>query len=171
MTSGTHGNSRLKNPDEGQLRPGARRWDPRRKREIVEATFVPGASVAQVARRNDVNDNMLFRWRAEYLRGDFGPASPGHKLNVPGPDFLPLGVINDDGQLVLAGTASGEKIAKAPEPRLQQRPPGLTRFAAKTAMPSNRVELEIQGRLRLRFDANIDQEALQRLITLVKELS
>ncbi|WP_415872224.1 transposase, partial [Burkholderia ubonensis] len=33
------------------------------KRALVEQTFEPGASVSLVSRRNDVNTNLLFRWR------------------------------------------------------------------------------------------------------------
>jgi Transposase len=42
------------------------------KRKLVEATLVPGASVARVARTNGVNTNQLFSWRRQYLAGDFG---------------------------------------------------------------------------------------------------
>ncbi|WP_416360448.1 transposase [Burkholderia orbicola] len=43
------------------------------KRALVEQTFEPGASVSLVSRRNDVNTNLLFRWRRQYLEGAFGP--------------------------------------------------------------------------------------------------
>src|SRR5438874_11333769 len=39
------------------------------KRKLVEATLVPGASVARVARTNGVNTNQLFTWRRLYLAG------------------------------------------------------------------------------------------------------
>lgn len=39
------------------------------KRQMVEATLAGGESVSVVARRYDVNANLLFRWRNEYRQG------------------------------------------------------------------------------------------------------
>jgi len=39
------------------------------KRRIVEETFAPGASVSVVARRHDVNTNLVFAWREKYRQG------------------------------------------------------------------------------------------------------
>jgi transposase len=78
-------------------RPACRHWPPHQKREIVEKTLVPGASVATIARQHDLNANMLFRWRREYQRGEFGPAP---KQCRSSPDFVPVGVIGEDGKLL-----------------------------------------------------------------------
>ena len=43
-----------------------KRWPEALKREIVAATFVPGASVSVVARQYDVNANQVFSWRRRY---------------------------------------------------------------------------------------------------------
>ena len=37
-------------------------WSDDEKRRIVRQTRVPGASVSQVARRYDVNANLVFKW-------------------------------------------------------------------------------------------------------------
>ena len=39
-----------------------RHWDDDEKREIVAQTRVPGVSVSRVARRYDVNANLVFKW-------------------------------------------------------------------------------------------------------------
>ncbi len=39
-----------------------RLWDDDEKRRIVAQTRVPGVSVSQVARRYDVNANLVFKW-------------------------------------------------------------------------------------------------------------
>jgi transposase len=39
------------------------------KLRIVEATLVPGASIARVAREHGVNANQVFQWRYEYRKG------------------------------------------------------------------------------------------------------
>jgi len=38
------------------------------KRQVVEETLVAGASVSGVALRHGLNNNMVFKWRREYLR-------------------------------------------------------------------------------------------------------
>ena len=40
------------------------------KRQIVELTFEPGASVALVARAHGVNANQVFKWRRAFERGE-----------------------------------------------------------------------------------------------------
>jgi transposase len=39
------------------------------QRRIVDATLVPGASIARVAREHGVNANQVFQWRHEYRKG------------------------------------------------------------------------------------------------------
>lgn len=39
------------------------------KRQIVEQTLEPGASVARVARAHGLNANVVFHWRREYREG------------------------------------------------------------------------------------------------------
>ena len=43
------------------------------KRQIVEETMAPGASVARVARAHGVNANQVFAWRRQYQRGLLKP--------------------------------------------------------------------------------------------------
>jgi transposase len=42
------------------------------RRQIVEETLAPGASVARVARAHGVNANQVFSWRMLYRRGRLG---------------------------------------------------------------------------------------------------
>jgi transposase len=39
------------------------------RRQIVEATLKPGASVALIARAHGVNTNQVFKWRRQYEQG------------------------------------------------------------------------------------------------------
>ena len=66
---------------------GARqRWTPERKRDLVLATFAPGAKVNAVARRNGVATSLLFAWRKQ-MRDELG--FPIEAV-APGPRFPPL---------------------------------------------------------------------------------
>jgi transposase len=58
--------------------PAKRRYRSKReRRQIVEETLQPGASVAVTARRHDVNANQVFHWRKLYREGrlDVPPAT------------------------------------------------------------------------------------------------
>ena len=46
-------------------RGGRRRWTEEEKRQIVAQTRIPGMTVAQVARRYDVNTSLVFSWRRD----------------------------------------------------------------------------------------------------------
>lgn len=49
----------------------ARRWrSVSEKRQIVQLTLEPGASVAEVARAHGVNANQVFGWRRAFERGE-----------------------------------------------------------------------------------------------------
>ena len=49
-----------------------RRRTIKERRDIVEETLVPGASVARVARRHEVNANQVFYWRKLYREEQLG---------------------------------------------------------------------------------------------------
>ena len=65
------------------------------RRDIVEETLVPEASVSRVARRHDVNANQVFYWRKLYREGRLGGA-PGRLLPVKvtsEPETASVGVV------------------------------------------------------------------------------
>ena len=67
---------------------GAQRvWRQRRsvaeKLKIVQLTFEPGASVAEVARKQGVNANQLFKWRRLFERGQLGDTGVGSTALLP----------------------------------------------------------------------------------------
>jgi transposase len=52
--------------NDGDFAPGERRrrsWTRDEKRRIVEESLQEGASIAEVARRHELNANLLFTWR------------------------------------------------------------------------------------------------------------
>jgi transposase len=87
-----------------------RRSGPRRrrseaeKRKIVEEALQPGASVALVARRHDLNANVLFIWRRKYLKGELGES------NRP-PGLIPVKMIPSDPEPVAATSSTGSTCA------------------------------------------------------------
>ena len=57
------------------------------RRQIVEETLAPGASVAVIARAHGVNANQIFHWRKLYYDGLLDE----HKA---GPQFVPARIVN-----------------------------------------------------------------------------
>lgn len=55
------------------------------RRQIVEETLKPGASVSRVARAHDVNANQVFKWRKQYRAGRLGlaPTATTHSTLLP----------------------------------------------------------------------------------------
>lgn len=51
-------------------RRSRRRWSEAFKRRVVAEAAGPGVSVAAVARRHDLNANLLFNWRRRYGTGE-----------------------------------------------------------------------------------------------------
>src|SRR5450432_3392590 len=65
-----------------------RLWSDDEKRQIVAETLAPGASVSIVARRHDLNANMLFTWRRQI----------GTSVLLPAGDamtFVPAAIITE----------------------------------------------------------------------------
>jgi len=69
------------------------------KRRLVEETLVPDASVAFIARRNDINANLLFKWRRQHLREiGHAPNAPSGAISAPGAEFttlLPVSIVDE----------------------------------------------------------------------------
>jgi transposase len=97
-------------------RPGRRRWTAEQKHQIVEETRAPGTSVSVVARRYDINANLLFKWKRHDETG---------RLVVPppeSPEFVPMGVVSEAGD---------------DRPALLGRMPGI-----ETSPPGERAKLD-----------------------------
>jgi transposase len=70
------------------------------KLRIVEATLVPGASIARVARENGVNANQVFQWRHEYRNGT------GWAARRARTQLLPVTVTAEPSSIAVAEVAS-----------------------------------------------------------------
>jgi transposase len=121
-----------------------RRWTEAHKRQIVEESFSPGASVSIVARRHDVNANQVFKWRLLYQRGELG--EPVQAID----GFLPVGMIGHDGVLQPVKPAPPKPLPVIPSvpstssaPASSGIPPVITLSLRKGA------QVRMEGELRL----------------------
>ena len=78
-----------------------RKWSDDEKRMICAQARMPGVSVAQVARRYDLNANQIFNWMKD-------PKFAGDALdNVDDARFLPVEIVAEPAPEPPAATASG----------------------------------------------------------------
>ena len=114
------------------------------KLRIVQETLKPGASVSVVARRHDVNANLVFTWRRHHQQGSLVSAPRAPRK----PKLLPVIVPPDEAEF-------GPRKSN-----LAQR--------EVLAAPTGRIEIEFPGGGRLRADGMVDADTLRAAI---RELS
>jgi transposase len=130
------------------------------KRWIVEQTLVPGASVAQVARRHGVNANQLFGWRKQYREGSLVSKRPrSYASPPPSPDGV-------TGQaLVRLGVIDHE--AHPPAAPISLPLPAAPAVAGANSTASPSIEIELPDGIKLR----VTPDALHSVLAAVKALA
>jgi transposase len=150
--------------DAGTTKRFRRSWSRDQKRRIVEETFHPEASVADVARRHGVNANLLFNWRKASSGGPTASAEPVAPVRGNADsDFVPIGVFaraEDEGPAVIAGASP------LPAATLQSRDAAALRPAMAERVGV--IEIELADGTRLRVDAFVNERALRRVLTALR---
>ena len=118
-----------------------RRWSEDEKARIIEQSFTPGAKVSDVARKHGVSRGLIFAWRKE---------ARVNGLAIPAvPRLIP----------VQLATSSPLPSSVMPAP-LAQTPPPVRSTGRKAGM----IEIDLGGSKRVRVDANVDADALGRVL-------
>ena len=125
-----------------------RQHDEAFKRELVERSLQPGASVAAIAQDNGINANLLFKWRRERLRA----GARGTATAISTPVLLPVTIESPTPQ-----------IAAAPSP-----PPPASAPAARAN--TGVIEIEIGGS-RVRLRGSVDETSLRAVLTALHSLA
>ena len=158
MLPGTDTDIKNKAGESGK-KPGNRRYSSAFKRKVVKESLVPGASVSVVARRHDINSNIVFRWRKESREA-------GHDREVQSKkDLADAGFVEVD----LAGDASGMRLLPAP-----RKPGGENVKAAGPAADGKTpglIEIETAGGVKLRLSGRVDDRALRRVLAAIRRLA
>ncbi|MFQ5939809.1 MAG: transposase [Alphaproteobacteria bacterium] len=96
-----------------KTRRSRRRWSEEFKRRVVAEAAVPGMSAAAVARRYDLNANLLFNWKRRYGVSDrFLPvevSEPGLPAPRPSAEAMACGVSGTSS--IEITLANGHRIA------------------------------------------------------------
>ena len=142
-------------------RPGRRRWTAEQKQQIVEETRAPGASVSVVARRYDIDANLLFKWKRHDETGRLVAPPP------ESPEFVPIGVVSQagDGRPALLARMPG--IETSPPGSAPARPDEFRRPLGLDARPGV-IEVDLPDGARVRVDAFVDARALARVLSALK---
>jgi transposase len=137
---------------EGQAGNGAGRrcrrrvWSTEEKRRIVAESAAPGASVSVVARRHDINANMLFTWRRAL----------GARL----------GVGSDPAAFVPAVMTAEEPASSPPASAHRERTVSLEDGGA--ALAAGRMEIVLGSGCRVIVDKHVSAPALARVIRVLE---
>ena len=109
---------------------------------IVEETLVPGAKVTEVARRNGVAASVVFTWRRQ-----------ARTVEKVGPRFAPV-------QIAAAEERSWKiaKLLSEDDRRVRPMP------AARNGL----IEIDLGSRRRIRVDAQVDADALARVLDVLE---
>jgi transposase len=130
-------------PSEVLRRGRRRRWTDEEKKRIVAESEAPGSSVSIVARRHDLNANMLFTWRREFRQREAGG-------DVDRAAFIPAIIAPDE-----AGVGQ-----PAPAPREQRA--SVEDGSARRL--SGLLEIVLAGGSRVIVDRDVSAAALARVI-------
>jgi len=117
-----------------------RRWSQDDKVRIVEETLAPRAKVTEVARRNSVAASVVFTWRRQ-----------ARTVERVGPCFAPVQI---------AAAVTGEDNAK---PQSDDR-----RMRSLSTARNGLIEIDLGNRRRIRVDAQVDPEALARVLDVLE---
>jgi len=117
-----------------------RRWSHDEKVRLVDETLQPGESVCGVARRHGVAPSLLFTWRRLARQGRLGSEAV--------PALVPVEITTTPALIPTC----------APSPRSAP---------AKQRTRAGIIEIEVGG-CRVRVDRDVDAEALQRVLELLR---
>jgi transposase len=105
--------------ESGKTRRTHRVYSVEFKQQVVRETLEPGASVSLVARRHDINANVVFEWKRLYRLGKLALSDSG-TLPTPLAQLLPVDVIDLPMQaprtLPLPANESPKSVGTAPVP-------------------------------------------------------
>jgi transposase len=150
---------------------GRRLWSFEERHQIVAEALVPGASVAEVARRHGLNANLIFKWLKRARDG-----WPDRRRALPAlikpMTFIPVEVISKAVDNKAAAPARALALEHGVPPRPQNPSAKPTKLTVREASGSARrgaIEISLPGGARVSVDADVDEAALRLVLSAMKE--
>ncbi|MDA0221613.1 MAG: transposase [Proteobacteria bacterium] len=119
----------------GAVRRRRRTWSQAEKEQIVAASYARGASVSEVARRHDINANMVFTWRRQGGVGAVG------------------------------GEASAPALVPVTVMPTEPAAPAAASSTADGAQRAGMMEIDLGDGRRVRVGRDVDGTALRRVLS------
>ena len=116
-----------------------RRWPEALKRELVAATLEAGASVSSVARRPDLNANMLFKWRRRFM-------AARRQASAPPSGLVPVEIV-PDAPMISSTTVESRPVADRPA--------------------AGSIEIALSSGVRVKIKGVVDPAAVTAAVTAV----
>jgi transposase len=150
-------------------RRSRRSWSVDEKQKIIAEALLPGASVAEIARRYGVNANLVFNWRRSArtacaagadMTVTSEPARSDAMLTASDPGFIPIGVFTrapDGGPALVAGGGVA-----------QQLPSPTARARANVEGRTGLIEIDLADGTRLRVDGFVNERALRHVLSALR---
>ena len=150
---------------EGGSSPRRRTWSTQERQRIVDAALAPGASVAEVARLNGLNANLVFKWirrsREGWLDRRRGPRAGLQERAVvivdETPAFVPVQIFE------------APKTAAALPAPVEVAPPKARRVVRKGARRGG-MEISLPNGARVAIDADVDAGARRLVLAALGDL-
>jgi transposase len=121
-------------------------FSPEFRKAMAQQACEPGVSVSQLAKENDINVNMLFKWRRHLMAGLFD--TPVHPQVM-----LPVTLV--------------ETSARAIEEIKMKRPAAPAADASADAVRQRVIEIQIAG-ATIRFDGHADLATLGAVLRMLR---
>lgn len=139
-----------------------RSWSLEERQRIVGEALAPDASVAAVARRHGLNANLVFKWIRRAREGWLDRRrAPAKETAAVAPDLAPTFV---PVKLLELSTAASAPTASPPH-AVAKPARELRRCARRGAM-----EISLPNGARVSLDADVDSEALRRVLSALGDL-
>ncbi|HWR53862.1 MAG TPA: transposase [Bryobacteraceae bacterium] len=119
-----------------------------KKIQVVRETMTPGASVSIVARRHDINANLVFSWRKMYQRGELQAVRKQQKNAAQ--EFVPVQVMGHD---MRALPAPGQEMLNGLNGHYQEH--GL-------------IEIETASGMKVRLSGSVDDRMLSLVLAEIR---
>lgn len=118
------------------------------KQSLAQQACEPGVSVSQLAQTNNVNVNMLFKWRRQLVAGLFNKPSPAQVM-------LPVTIVE---------TATMESPGATAK---RQTKPATAPLVDVSALRQGVIEIQI-AEATMRFDGHADLATLRAVVRMLR---
>ena len=134
------------------------------RRRVVAEALAPEASVAEVARRNGLNANLVFKWIRRARDGWVdGRRTRGARHAVDDVEplaFVPVTMVAEAPLQLPPPIAAAEDVVAPSPPRAMKR---------RTAKRRGVIEIALPDGARISVDADVDETALRAVLSAMKD--